>query len=121
MEHKSEKKRLTPRTILIIVLALVVLGEGAFLLLHRKADPAGGSEASGAGQTQTADSGDAQDGANADPDGSGDAQGSASGGSETSDAPTASPSASPAGGSAAGGTQSPSPCLTSPLLAFVAV
>ena len=49
MEKKSEsKRRLNPRTILIIVLAVIVLAEGAFLLLHRPADrPDNGASAAG--------------------------------------------------------------------------
>ena len=57
---RKEKQRLNSRSILIIVLALIVLAEGAFLLLHRKdaSGSAGGTAAAAAEPDGKQDAGD---------------------------------------------------------------
>ena len=62
MDQKSEnRRRLNPRTIAIIVLALVVLAEGAFLLLHRRSDDAGSADAAASTAAESADGSETAD------------------------------------------------------------
>ena len=76
MNNDKNKHRLTPRTIAIIVLAVVVLAEGAFLLLRRKPDSSAAGKdaavsASASPETQQDADGDGKaDDAEVSPDGS---------------------------------------------------
>ena len=100
MEKGTEKKTKTGRgmnwrTVVIVLLALIVLAEGAFLLLNRRSGPAAsGTEASAADQSGADDSGDGGTDADTAPD-DGDVSGDASGSAATPD---------PNGGGQTGGT-----------------
>lgn len=102
MEDKKSPRRINFRIIAIIILSLIVLGEGAFLLLHRGGDAgSSGADAAAAGTSDAPQNG-GTDGA----------------GAQASDAPDADPDASadPAasdtpqnGGTESGSVQQPVP------------
>ena len=70
MDHTGNRRKLSPRMIVILALALIVLAEGAFLLLHRKSGgtDAGADTAAAAESTEPAqENGSAQAEASAAP------------------------------------------------------